>query len=148
MQAAKTGKLLISSIHSRSCMQTFERILGFFPHDQSDSVLKEISYCVKAIISQRLIPSLDQTLVPACEILRVNPTGASLIQKRELDKLDSLIRGRADGMQTMNQSLLKLVETGKISREAALAASDQPEVLEMNIRGIYLDDSSGRIVGN
>jgi pilus retraction protein PilT len=146
--ASETGHLVISTIHSKNVLQVFDRILGFFPVEQHDQILVELSFNLQAVSCQRLLRKKDNKgLIPGFEILIQNPTINKLIRERKLDKIYQALKNCAeDGMQTFNQGLIKLVAQGLISREEALAGSDNPQALEMNLQGIFLDDTSGGIL--
>ena len=150
IQASETGHLVISTVHARDVLQCFDRILGFFPSDMHEQVLVQMSFNIKAITSQRLIPTADESgLIPAFEIMLSSPSVDKQIRENRLDKLQQLIQGgREDGMQTFNQALLALYQDGKITKEDALGFSDNPQALEMNIKGIFLDEGTGGILGD
>ncbi|MBN1493367.1 MAG: PilT/PilU family type 4a pilus ATPase [Candidatus Omnitrophica bacterium] len=149
--ASETGHLVISTLHARNIMQCFDRILGFFPSEQHEQVLVQLSFNIKAISSQRLIPKLDNTgLVPAFEILCSTPSIDKLIRENRMEKITQAVQGGGqDGMQTFNQALLMLYKRQLISKEEAMMASDNPQQLEMNMKGIFLDEGTGGgILGN
>lgn len=150
LACAETGRLVISTIHAKSVAQTFERVLGFFPHNNHEKVLMELSYALKAVVSQRLLRhSQTKDLSLACEVLLVNATAAKMIREGKLEKLNQVMQmGKEEGMQTLNMSLLELFNNGKIGRQEALSASDDPDALEMNLRGIFFSESKGGIIGS
>jgi pilus retraction protein PilT len=149
ISASETGRLVITTVHGKNVSQALDRILGFYPREQHPAIMGELSYNLKAIISQRLLPRSDgQGLVPTCEILLVNAAAGKVLRESRLDKLQQVMQnGAQEGMQTFNQSLLALFQKQLISREEALAASDNPHTLEMNMKGIFLDEASGGILG-
>jgi len=149
LTAAETGRLVISTVHGKNVRQTFERILGLYPRETHEQILSELAYNLKALVSQRLICSMTAgTLAPACEILVANPSSTKMIRDGEFDHLIQILQnGTRDGMQTMNQALYQLYQDKFVSKEGALAASDNPQALEMNIKGIFTDEGQGGILG-
>ena len=95
------------------------------------------------MVCQRLIPKASGTsVVPAVEIMVGTLTVQKMIYENRLDKLPAAIEtGTDEGMQTFNQSLLKLFNANLITREAALELSSNPEALKMNMQGIFLDEA-------
>lgn len=148
--ASETGHLVISTIHARNISQCFDRILGFFPAIQHEQVLVQLSFNVKAITSQRLIPRHDGAgLVPAFEILCSTPSVNKLIRENNMEKIPNAIQiGKQDGMQTFNQALLDLYDRKLVSKDDAFMASDNPQALEMNMKGIFLDEGNKGILGS
>ncbi len=149
LTAAETGHLVFGTVHSSTVAQTISRILDMFPNESHRQILMGLRFNLRAIVCQRLLQSSQPAvgLIPAQEILFVNFTAAKLIGEGKYDTLPELMRGATEeGMQDFNQSLVKLVKEGLISKESALTASDNPEQLEMNLKGIYLSDDH-RIVG-
>ncbi|MBU1864157.1 MAG: PilT/PilU family type 4a pilus ATPase [Candidatus Omnitrophica bacterium] len=146
--ASETGHLVISTIHAKNVQQVFDRILGFFPSDQREQVLVQLSFNLKAVAAQRLLRKKDKKgLVPVCEVLMNNGTIAQLIRDNKMEKLPQAIANCSEeGMQTFHQALCKLYNEGFVSKEEALMASDNPQALEMNMKGIYLDEGSGGIL--
>lgn len=149
LTASETGRLVVSTVHGKNVMQAFERFLGFYPRDQHQAILTELSYNLKAILVQRLLSSQGgKGMVPACEVLLMNPAAGKMLREGYLEKLNQVMaNGRGEGMQTFNQHLLELVEREVVSKEEALRASDNPQALEMNMRGIFLDEAEGGLLG-
>jgi pilus retraction protein PilT len=149
LAAAETGRLVMSTVHGKNVLQTFERILGFFPREEHGSILVELSYNLKALISQRLLRRKDGSgLVPACEVMLMNPSAAKMMREGRLERLTQVMQNAGqEGMQTLNQALLELIQKDLISKEEGLAASDHPQSLEMNLKGIFLDEAAGGILG-
>ena len=89
-----------------------------------------------------MVASLEGGMIPAVEILINSPTVRKLIEENRLDKLSAAIEtGADDGMQSFNQALLKLVkEDRKVSEKEALSKASNPQALEMNFKGIFLDE--------
>jgi twitching motility protein PilT len=149
LTAAETGHLVFGTLHSSTVGQTISRLLDMFPGESHRQVMMSLRFNLRAIVCQRMMEASSEEigLVPAQEILFVSPTAARLIGDGEHEKLADLMRGATEeGMQDFNQSLVKLVKNGLVDQETAISASDNPEQLEMNLKGIYLGDDR-RIVG-
>jgi len=96
---------------------------------------------LQAVICQRMAATLAGGMVPALEILINTPTVRKLIEENRLDKLSAAIEtGTEDGMITFNQSLYNLVKEHKVTEQEALTKASNPQALEMNFKGIFLDE--------
>jgi twitching motility protein PilU len=136
LHSAETGHLVLSTLHSTNASQTIERVLNFFPRDFHDQVLTQLSYNLKAIVSQRLIPSESGKRVPVLEVLINTAFVQEVIQKGEIGKLKKVMEsGRQEGMQTFDLHLKELVEKGVISEDKALVYADSPSDLRLKLRG-------------
>jgi len=148
IRAAETGHLVFGTLHSSNATQTIGRILNFFPPVEHSGIRKAVSMHLKAVVSQLLLPSLreDVPVVPAIEIMFVNPIIARLISEGQDEKIMKGIRaGRNEGMQDFEQALLDLVNRGWISQDVALGYAENPHSLEMKLRGISLSEETGII---
>ncbi|MGC8804592.1 MAG: type IV pilus twitching motility protein PilT, partial [Candidatus Ratteibacteria bacterium] len=149
IRACETGHLVFSTLHTVDTITTINRILDFFPQQQHDMVRKILAYNLRAICCQKLLPRKDGTgMVPVCEVMIVTPIISRLIMENKIGKIQSAIAADKEiGMQTFNQHLVRLINEGKITRETGFEASPAPNALEMNLRGIYLDEDT-RIIGD
>lgn len=131
---AETGHLCLSTLHANNANQAFERIINFFPDVRKNQLLMDLSFNIKAIISQRLIPTLDGKRVAAFEILLGTPLVVSLINRGEIDSLKEVMEKSTNlGMQTFDQSLERLYFEKKISLEDALRNADSRNNLRLKI---------------
>ena len=148
LQAADTGHLVMTTLHSSNASQTINRILDFYDKSEQDSIREALAINLRAIISQRLIPkAFGEGRVPGNEIMVNTPIITKLLMENRLDKLHNAIAaGAQDGMMTFNQRLLDLVNAGQITEEDAMEYSDNVEQLKMNFQGIFLGSDKG-IVG-
>jgi len=145
--AAETGHLVLTTVHANNASQTVTRILDFFPAGEHPQILRALANRLCAIICQRMIPMKTGSIVPAIEILMSTPIVRKLFEEGKIEKLHSAIEtGREDGMQTFNQSIIRLIKDGLITEEDGLIKSSNPDQLKMNLKGIYLDESR-RILG-
>ena len=120
MTAAETGQLLFSTLHTTGAANTIDRIIDVFPANAQQQVRVQLSMVLQAVICQQLVPTLDGALVPAFEIMLVNPAIKNMIREQKSHQIDSAIFAGADqGMRTMDQSLLELWKQGAISAETA-----------------------------
>jgi twitching motility protein PilU len=136
LHSAETGHLVLATLHSTNASQTIERILNFFPKDYHRQILLQLSYNLRAIISQRLIPSESGVRWPVLEILINSALVQEILQKAELGQLKKVMEaGRQEGMQTFDYHLKDLVDKGIISEEKALVYADSPSDLRLKLRG-------------
>ncbi len=122
---AQTGHLCLSTLHANNSYHALNRIVNFFPYDARQSVLSDLSMCLKAVVSQRLIRNKEGKLVPAVEILMNSSLISDLIKKDELDKIrEAMEQSVSPGTQTFEQALYKLFKKGVITKEVALRNAD------------------------
>lgn len=132
---AETGHLCISTLHANNANQTMDRIINFFPEDAKQQVLADLSLNLRAIISLRLIPGINNQRVAAVEILINTPYISDLIEKGKIDEIkDAMSRGTEQGMQTFDQALLNLYKEGKITKENAIKFADSKNNVGLQIR--------------
>jgi twitching motility protein PilT len=147
MSAADTGHLVFSTVHTTNSAQSIIRILDFFKAEDREQVRRQLAGTLLAVVTQRMVPTVKGSVTPALEILINSPTVRKLIEENRLDKLPAAIEtGVEDGMQNFNQALYKLVMEGKVSKEEAMNKATNPQTLEMNFKGIFLDEGR-RILG-
>jgi len=132
---AETGHLCLSTLHANNANQTLERIINFFPDTARHGLLLDIGQHLRAIISQRLIPSHDKKRVPAVEILLNSPFISQLIEEGRISEIkDAMEQAAVDGMQTFDQSLYKLVKDARIEITDALHHADSKNNLRLRLR--------------
>lgn len=136
VQFAETGHLCLSTLHANNANQALDRIINLFPEERRGQVLLDLSFNLKAVISQRLIRTPDgKGRVPAVEILLNTPYVADLIhQGRVGDLKEAMQKGRQQGMQTFDQSLFDLYEKGLINENDALVNADSANELRLQIK--------------
>jgi twitching motility protein PilT len=141
MSAADTGHLVLSTLHTTNASQSISRILDFFNADEREQIRRQLAGTLQAVVCQRMVPTIAGKMAPAIEIMINTPTVKKLIEENRLDKLPAAIEtGNDDGMLNFNQSLFILVKEGKVSEKDALAKATNPQALEMNFKGIFLDE--------
>ncbi|MFN7140168.1 MAG: type IV pilus twitching motility protein PilT, partial [Limisphaerales bacterium] len=147
MSAADTGHLVLSTLHTTTAALSVTRILDFFKADEREQIRRQLAGTLRAVICQRMVPTIGGGMTPAIEIMINTPTVRKLIEENRLDKLPAAIEtGQDDGMQNFNQALFKLVQEGRVSREEALLKATNAQALEMNFQGIFLTEGK-RILG-
>jgi twitching motility protein PilU len=141
---AETGHLCIGTLHSNNANQAIERIMNFFPVERHAQIYLQLSLNLRAIISQRLIPSVDGKRVPALEIMLDTPRIKDLIKKAEVDTLkEAMEQGIDEGCQTFDYVLFQLYKANRISLEQALINADSANNLRLKIKleGLKGDDA-------
>jgi len=122
---AQTGHLCLSTLHANNSYHALNRIVNFFPYDARNSILSDLSLCLRAVISQRLIRNSQGMLVPAVEVLLNSALIADLIKNDQIDKIrDAIEQSVSQGSQTLEQALYKLYKSGHITKEEALKNAD------------------------
>lgn len=138
LTAAETGVLVLSTLHTINASQSVERIINCFPPYQHHEVRNRLSYLLKGVISLRLLPRKNEPgRVPAYEAMLLTPTVSRLIREDKIWEIPKFIEdGGVFGMQSFNQSLIKLVKEGKVSEEDAAYFSDNKDEFLLALRGI------------
>ena len=141
MSAADTGHLVLSTLHTTNAGQSVNRILDFFRADEREQVRRQLAGTLQAVVCQRMVNTVAGAVTPALEIMINSATVKKLIEENRLDKLPAAIEtGSEEGMINFNQALFQLVKDGKVSEQEALSKASNPQALEMNFRGIFLDE--------
>jgi twitching motility protein PilT len=141
MSAADTGHLVLSTLHTTSAGLSTNRILDFFKADEREQVRRQLAGTLRAVVCQRMVTTVTGAVTPALEIMINNGTVKKLIEENRLDKLPAAIEtGSDDGMLSFNQALFNLVKEGKVTEKDALAKASNAQALEMNFKGIFLDE--------
>ncbi|GAB4476736.1 MAG: type IV pilus twitching motility protein PilT [Elainellaceae cyanobacterium] len=136
LKAAQTGHLVMGTLHTNSATKTIERILGLYPPDQQEPMRVAIAESLVAVIAQGLCRTTDGKRAAFHDILINTDAIRDYIRKGDLDEVEALIpRCNFDGMCTMNQSLYKLYEAGRITEETALEMSPKPNEMAQILRG-------------
>jgi len=137
LTAAETGVLVLSTLHTVNAAQTVERIINFFPPYQHQEIRTQLSVLLKGVISLRLLPVKDQEgRVLAYENMLLTPTISRLIREGKIWEIPQFIEeGAVFGMQSFNQSLVKLVNDGKISADEALDFCDNKDEFNLALKG-------------
>jgi twitching motility protein PilT len=131
LTAAETGHCVLATLHTDSAIRTVNRLIGVFPSDQQAQVRTMLSESLRAVISQRLVPTADgKGRVPALETLVANRAVGNLIRENKTFQLHSILQtGASQGMRLLDHALRELVQSGAVTREAALRHCEDPKAL-------------------
>ena len=122
---ALSGHLCLATLHANNAYQAMNRVISFFPLEVRPMLLQDLSVSLKAVISQRLIKTVDGKRAPAMEVLLNTRNIQELIEKGEIGEIkEAMEKSMSPGSQTFEQDLFRLVRQGKISTDEALANAD------------------------
>lgn len=154
LNAANTGHLVLSTLHTNNAAETVIRLLGMFHKEKQKHIRQEFASCLRAIVCQRLVLKKDKTgFYPLLEILVNNSRVKEILEddKRSAADLDKVIESSKDvwGMQSFNHHLKALYREGLISKETALKTSDSPEDLRLFFHGLeHHEDSDPSMISH
>ena len=132
--AAETGHTLIATLHTKGAVNTIDRIVDSFPSTQQAQIRTQLSAVLRTVVSQQMLPDKNGGLIPAFEIMHTTSAIRSLIRDNKCYQIDNAIAsGAAEGMISMDQSILALYRAGHITKETALDYSDHPEQLKRQL---------------
>lgn len=134
MTVAETGHLVFATLHTNSASQTIERIVDSFPEDQQSQIVLQLSMVLEAVLSQRLIPTVDGKRTVATEILVATPAVRNNIREGKTFQIDNVIQTSGSlGMRLMELSLSELVNKSIVDRTTAMEYAIRPSVLDKMI---------------
>ncbi len=146
---SETGHLCLSTLHANSSDQALDRIINLFPEERREQVLMDLSFNLKAVISQRLLHRMGEGRVPAVELMLNTPLMTDLIFKGDVHGIKSLMKkSREAGMQTFDMALYDLHQAGLVSYEEALRNADSTNELRLRIKLEGKDAREADILGN
>ena len=135
LKFANTGHLCITTLHSNNAISALERMMTFFPPEDQANEVARIAQNLRAVISQRLVPTIAGGKTAAMEVLINTPRVQDLISKQDLGELrDTMSDGGKYQMRTFDQALIELFEQGKISAETAIEYADSKNNVSLHIR--------------
>jgi twitching motility protein PilT len=124
LQAAESGHLVFSTLHTLDAAETIGRMVEFFPHEKQPQVVSILAGVLRGVISQRLLPRVGGGRIPAVEVMVSNARIAELIRERRADEIpDAIEDGEFFEMQTFSKALIRLVLDGLVDRETAANAA-------------------------
>ena len=133
---AETGHLVFATLHTNSASQSIDRMIDVFPPHQQPQIRSQLSNILMAICAQRLIPAIGGGRVVAAEVLVANSAVRSVIREGKTHQLDTIIQTGADqGMQTMDRTLVKLIQQGVITYDNAREYAVNLDEFERLARG-------------
>lgn len=142
---AETGHLCLATLHANNANQAIERILNFFPIERHLQIYMQLSLNIRAIVSQRLIPTIEGKRAAAIEILLDSPRIKDLILKGEITLLkETMAESYFEGMQTFDQHIFDMYQAGLLGLDNAIAYADSPNDVRLKIKMAEMkpDDSA------
>lgn len=137
LTVAETGHLVFSTLHTNSAAQTISRIVDAFPEGSKEQVRIQLAEVLTAVVSQRLVPTVDGRRVPVVETLVAIPSVKNVIREGKMHMIDNIMQTGVDvGMVSLEMSLSKLVREGVITEEVAMQYSLKPSDLQTNLRKV------------
>lgn len=144
LTASETGHLCLSTIHTNNAYQAIERIVNMFPEEGQSQIRNNLAMNLRAIISQRLIRTINGGLAVALEIMLNEGLVKDLISEGKINKIPEIMgANETAGMVTFDQSLIHLYEEGIISEEMAVSQSDMPSDMRLKIQKIKIGGQTG-----
>ena len=133
---AETGHLVLATLHANNANQTMDRILHFFPEEQREQVLLDLSFNLRATIAQQLLSAIDrERRHVALEILINTPLVQEKIRKGEIQDVKPIMKdSQQHGMMTFDQSLVRMYEDGKISYDDAIRHADSANEVRLAVK--------------
>ena len=152
LEAAETGHLVLSTLHTIDASKTVDRIIGLYPKNEEPVIRTRLAQTFRYIVSQRLIPRADRRgRVAAVEILRSSPRTREYIEAGEADGkslLDAMKDGKLDGMQDFDSVIRDLIERGVVSLEDGLAFATNQNNLLLELKGVTVGEDYMNREGN
>lgn len=152
LEAAETGHLVLSTLHTIDASKTVDRIIGLYPKNEEPVIRTRLAQTFRYIISQRLITRADgRGRMAAVEILRSSPRTREYIEAGEADGkslLDAMRDGKLDGMQDFDTVIRELIENGTITLEDGLTYATNPNNLLLSLKGVIASEEFIQREGN
>ncbi len=135
---SQTGHLCLATMHANNSYQALNRILSFYPVEVRQTMLGDLASALKAIISQRLLRTIADTRAPAVEIMMNTKLVAEMIEKGNFSGiLDAMENAMAEGSQTFEQDIARLITAGMVDRKEGLANADSPTNLMWRLQNDF-----------
>jgi twitching motility protein PilU len=139
---AQTGHLCLATMHANNSYQALNRILSFYPVEVRQTMLGDLAGALKAIISQRLLRTLAESRTPAIEIMLNTKLVAELIEKGDFSAiLEAMEKSLADGSQTFEQDIARLITAGIVDRKEGLSNADSPTNLMWRLQNDFTNQA-------
>lgn len=134
LRYSDTGHLCLTTMHATNANQALERLLNFFPNDEHNQIVMDLSLNLNAILAQRLVTAIDGQRIPVVEVLVNTPFISQLIRDKQFNEIkEAMTKGSSVGMRTFDQALYALFKAEKIDIKTALANADSSSDLEWKI---------------
>lgn len=135
MTAAETGHLVLSTLHTMGAANTINRVIDVFPANQQRQIAVQLSMVLQAVVSQQLLPDKEGKLIPAFEVMTVTPAIRNMIRENKIPQIDGLLYSSlTDNMFSMDSSILRLYQQGKITKDVALMHATNAEMLQAKLK--------------
>jgi twitching motility protein PilT len=149
LTAAETGHLVFATLHTQDAPSTVDRLIDVFPAAQQEQIRVQIASTLQGIVTQTLLPTADgRGRVAALEVLLPDDAVRNLIRQAKVEQIYSVMQTNTSrGMQTLEQAMLELVRSGKITADLALQRSSRPDQLKSLLQrnGLIAPDSTGNL---
>ena len=133
---AETGHLVFTTLHTNTATQTMDRMIDVFPAHQQGQIRQQLASSIKAVVSQRLVPTLDGGQTAVVEVLIANSAVKNLIREAKTHLIENVIQtSSAEGMILMETSLVTKVRQGIISKDRAREFSFRPDIFDQLMEG-------------
>jgi len=135
LTAAETGHLVLATLHTSSAAKTIDRIIDIFPASQKTQVRSMLAESLEAVVAQKLLTKKGGIgRVVACEVMIANTAIRNLIREDKIYQISSVIQsGGKEGMQSLDQDLMRLLHKGLLDRETCHSIADNPKLFEVNL---------------
>ena len=135
VEAAETGHLVLATLHTKSAAETVDRIIEVFPEKQQAQIRLQLASSLEAVLSQQLVPDMKTgRRILAAELMLMNPAIRTLVRDGKTHQIDNAILTSArEGCIPMDASLLKLYQSGRVSRDNCIAAAYDPDQMKRNL---------------
>lgn len=134
---SETGHLVVATLHTNSAAQTVERIITSFTDQKQPQVKLQLAQVLEVVLSQRLVPTIDDSTIPAMEIMLGNDAISNLIREGKAHMIDNIISTSLQvGMVSLERSLAELVNNGKVAYEEAIKHTPKVEELRRLVKGV------------
>ncbi len=132
--AAETGHLIFSTLHTIGAANTIDRIIDAFPASQQRQIAIQLASVLQAVVSQKLLPSIEGKMVPAFEIMVLTPAIRNMIREGKIHQIDGIIySSQSDHMIAMDTSIYQLYQQGIIDKATAISNASNPEMMNKRI---------------
>jgi twitching motility protein PilU len=146
---AQTGHLCLATMHANNSYQALNRILSFYPVEVRQTMLGDLAATLKAIVSQRLLRTIAETRTPAVEIMLNTKLVAEMIEKGNFSGIvDAMEKSIAEGSQTFEQDIARLITDGIVERKEGLINSDSPTNLMWRLQNDFTSHSGASVLAS
>ncbi|MCD6666049.1 PilT/PilU family type 4a pilus ATPase [Hydrogenophaga bisanensis] len=143
---AQSGHLVLATLHANNSYQALNRILSFYPVEVRPTMLGDLAAALRAVVSQRLLRTHTGSRVPAMEIMLNTALVSDLIQKADFSGVrEAMEKSLAEGSQTFEQDIARLINDGLVSRNEGLAYADSPNNLMWRLQNDFQGAKSAQV---